>query len=272
MTQTHRDAPTLRVRLLDGLGALRHDIVTNAGAPTAFDWRTFWVLILCSVLSTLFYYYARPNFYHNHLDKMVEAALGMTGHPLRSVLPYWYWAVASLVIRVLIPLGCIVFWFRESPRDYGFRLWERGHGKLYLGLYLVMAPLLVAASYTKSFQEKYPFYDDAQKSIAHFLSYEIAYGIQFASLEAFFRGFMIFALFKRFGYQGVVIMTIPYCMIHFSKPVSETLGAVVAGLVLGYMAIQSRSWLPGALLHWSIGFTMDLLCLWHEGFFKHLGD
>lgn len=263
------DTPrSLKDRALDLLGALRHDVATNGGAPTAFDARTFWVLILCSVLSTLFYYYARPNFYHSALKGAAEAALGMAGHPLSSVLPYWYWGAASILIRVLIPLAVIVLCFRESPRDYGFRIWERGHGKLYLGLYIFMAPLLVAASFLKSFQDKYPFYDDAHKSWAHLITYELAYGIQFASLEAFFRGFMIFALFKRFGYQGVVIMTIPYCMIHFSKPVPETLGAVVAGLVLGYMAIQSRSWLPGALLHWSIGFTMDVLCLWHRGFFS----
>jgi uncharacterized protein len=264
-----REQGSLKTRLLDAAGALRHDIVTNGGAPTAFDWRTFWVLILCSVLSTIFYYYARPNFYNSHLRDVVEGALGMTKHPLRSVLPYWYWAASSLFVRVVIPLCCIVFWFKESPRNYGFRLWERGHGKLYLAFYLAMAPLLTAASFLKSFQSKYPFYDDAGKSWTHLISYELAYGIQFASLEAFFRGFMIFALFKRFGYQGVVIMTIPYCMIHFSKPVPETLGAVIAGLLLGYMALQSRSWLPGALLHWSIGFTMDVLCLWHKGFFTH---
>jgi hypothetical protein len=57
-----REQGSLKTRLLDAAGALRHDIVTNGGAPTAFDWRTFWVLILCSVLSTIFYYYARPNF------------------------------------------------------------------------------------------------------------------------------------------------------------------------------------------------------------------
>lgn len=259
-------------RLLNALGTLHRDVITNGGAPLAFDARTFWVLILCSVISTLFYYYARPSFYYSHLQNDVEALLGMASpHPLRGVLSYWYWALASIVVRVILPLLCIVVWFCESPLDYGFGPWKRGHGKYYLGLYFVMLPLLVAASFLPSFQAKYPFYADAHLSWRHFLGFELAYGIQFASLEAFFRGFMVFALFKRFGYQGVVIMTIPYCMIHFSKPVPETLGAIVAGLVLGYMAIQSRSWWPGALLHWSIGFTMDVLCLWHKGFFSLSG-
>ena len=49
--------------------------------------------------------------------------------------------------------------------------------------------------------------------------------MQFWSLEAFFRGFFIFGLRRRFGYYSVIIMTIPYCMIHFNKPITETLGA-----------------------------------------------
>ena len=122
-------------------------------------------------------------------------------------------------------------------------------------------PLLVAMSFTKSFQGKYPFYKAAGDSWQQFVAFELAYGVQFAALEAFFRGFLVFALFKRFGYFGVVIMTLPYCLIHFGKPPAETLGAIVAGLVLGFMALHSKSWLPGALVHWSVGFTMDVACI-----------
>jgi membrane protease YdiL (CAAX protease family) len=119
--------------------------------------------------------------------------------------------------------------------------------------------VLVVVSTMESFQQKYPFYDHATDSLVHFVAYEVAYGIQFFSLEAFFRGFLVFALFKKFGYYAVVIMTVPYCMIHFGKPPAETLGAIVAGLILGYLAVQSRSWIPGAFLHWGVGLTMDVL-------------
>ena len=67
----------------------------------------------------------------------------------------------------------------------------------------------------------------------------------------------------------LVIMTIPYCMIHFGKPMPETLAAIVAGLVLGYLALKSKSWLYGALLHWAIGITMDLLSIFHKGGFTN---
>lgn len=233
----------------------------NAGAPVAFDWQTAGVFVATCVLLTAFYYWGRPSFVRGGVELQLAGALDLDASFFRGLLPYWYWALASLVLRVAIPLALIVWWFGDRPRDYGFRMWKPGHGRIYLGLYLVMLPVLVIASFSESFQRKYPFYDEASRSLAHFLGYELAYTTQFFALEAFFRGFVVFALFKRFGYYAVAIMTIPYCMIHFSKPAPETFGAIVAGLVLGYLAVESRSWVPGALLHAGVGVTMDVLCI-----------
>ena len=127
--------------------------------------------MLACILLTLFFYYARPNFYRRHLELLVAEALGMEQSTWRGLLPYWYWSATSFTLRMLIPLGCIVFWFRESPRDYGFRLWEKGHGRFYLGLYLLLLPLLVLASFEPSFQAKYPFFKGAGTSWLHLLSY-----------------------------------------------------------------------------------------------------
>ena len=238
----------------------RAELRTNGGAPITLDTRTVGVLVVTCVLLTVFFYYGRPGFFRARaIETWLAGALELDKSVYRSLIPYWGWALASIVLRILIPLACIIWWFRDSPREYGFRLWEKGHAKIYALLYFIMLPILAAMSFTDSFQSKYPFYDQATDSVAHFLLYEVAYGVQFFSLEAFFRGFLIFALFKKFGYYAVVIMTVPYCMIHFSKPVPETLGAIIAGLALGYLAIQSKSWLPGALLHWGVGVTMDLL-------------
>ncbi len=44
---------------------------------------------------------------------------------------------------------------------------------------------------------------------------------------------------------------------HIGKPEAEVLGAVVAGLVLCYLAMRSRSIWPGVLLHSLVASTMD---------------
>lgn len=249
------------------LDTLRQDFAHNHGVAIPFDARTSALAVVICVLLTLFYYFARPSFYHSNLAGDVERVLGMTQSPWRGLLPYYYWALSSTTLRLLIPAACIIFWFKEPLGDYGFQRWKRGHAKIYAGFYALMFPLLAAVSFLPSFQSKYPFYKAAASSWQQFIAYELALGVQFAALEGFFRGFIIFALFKRFGYHAITIMTIPYCMIHFGKPLPETLGSIVAGFALGYMAIKSRSWLPGALLHWSIGLTLDVLVIMHRGGF-----
>src|SRR5690606_8230997 len=83
------------------------------------------------------------------------------------------------------------------------------------------------------------------------------------SLEFFFRGFMLKALAPRLGSSAIFVMVVPYCMIHFGKAMPETLGAIVAGLVLGTLAMRTRSIWGGVLLHIAVALTMDLLAVEH---------
>jgi membrane protease YdiL (CAAX protease family) len=244
------------------LSEARDDLRTNGPSPIALDWRDLTVLLVVCISLTLYYYFGRPQVFRMHFEAQVLEALSVSGdHPWAGLLPFAWWSLCSVGLRIALPLGVIVFVLRDSPRDYGFRLWERGHAWIYALFFVLMVPVLVAASFDTSFQAKYPLLRAAGESWQLFVLYELTYGVQFFALEAFLRGFMIFALFERFGYYAVVIMTIPYMMVHFGKPLPETLGSIVAGLLLGYLALKSKSWLPGALLHWAIGLTMDGLCV-----------
>ena len=60
-------------------------------------------------------------------------------------------------------------------------------------------------------------------------------------------------------------MVIPYCMIHFQKTAAESLGSVVAGFLLGWMAMRSRSLWGGVLVHTVIAIEMDLMSLIQKG-------
>jgi membrane protease YdiL (CAAX protease family) len=51
--------------------------------------------------------------------------------------------------------------------------------------------------------------------------YWAGYALQFVGVEAFFRGYLTFGLAPRFGWLAVPIMTVPYTMIHFAKPMPE---------------------------------------------------
>ena len=70
---------------------------------------------------------------------------------------------------------------------------------------------------------------------------------------------------KRFGFYSILVMTIPYCMIHFGKPLPETLAAIIAGVVLGVLSLKSNSIWLGVAIHFSVAITMDFCSLWQSG-------
>lgn len=233
------------------------------------DRKAIVTLIASVVLIVVFAYWGRPSFFRRY-QGMVAGLMGWSPeHEFYSMLPYIYWAATSLLIRVLIPMVIVVYLFRERPWDNGFRI--RGVTplvKIYPLLFIGMLPVLFLASLSSGFQNKYPFYDQAALGWDHFVLYETAHGIEFMGVEAFFRGFMTFGLFARFGYSGLFIMVIPYCMVHFGKPAAEVFAAIPAGLLLGYLALKTRSWFYGALLHWAVAITMDLMVIMQEGGFR----
>ncbi len=232
------------------------------GAP-ALDRETVVVFVLATLLLIVFQYFGKPEFYRTSalaalLKPTAERWLGAQA----GLAPYAYWGVTSVLLRTVIPLTAVALLFRASPRDFGWR-WRGtlSHAPTYIGLWLFMLPLLLAASTMPSFQAKYPFYRGAMAGGFTFWGYELAYGLQFMGVEAFFRGFLTFSLFKKFGNYALFIMAIPYVMIHFNKPLPEVVGALVAALVLGVLALRAKSFIPGFFLHWAIGITMDVLAI-----------
>lgn len=221
------------------------------------------MLVIAIVLLVVFQYFGKPESYRGSAlatawEPIANAWLGSHA----DLAPFAHWGLASVVIRILVPFAIIRWAFREPLSAYGWR-W-RGivkHLPAYAGLYLLMVPMIVWASTQASFQAKYPFYRGAVDGGAAFWGYELLYGAQFAGVEFFFRGFLTFALFRRFGWNAVLIMAIPYVMVHFNKPLPETFGALGAGLVLGAMALRAGSCVPGIFVHWAVGITMDVLAI-----------
>ena len=153
---------------------------------------------------------------------------------------------------------------RGRLRDYG--LSTRGmsrHVWIYVALFAAILPIVIVASYTKPFVATYPFYKYAGRSWTDFIAWELMYAASFVALEFFFRGFLLFALERQMGAYAIFVMVVPYCMIHFNKPVAEVCGAIFAGVVLGTLAMATRSIWCGVLIHISVAWTMDCLALLH---------
>ena len=161
----------------------------------------------------------------------------------------------------------IKFIFKMRLRDFGLKLKiKRQYYLIYLGMFLIVQPVIIYASTREDFRAIYPFFRGAFNApVSDIIICEIAYLSTFIALEFFFRGFLVHGTKRRFGAYAIFAMAFPYCMIHFGKPMPETLGAIVAGIVLGFMSLKTGSVGMGAALHIAIAWTMDGLAIWRAG-------
>jgi uncharacterized protein len=178
-----------------------------------------------------------------------------------------YWVFSVLLFYFVIPAVIIKFIFRQSLSQYGLT----GRSlfsdlKVYALMLLVMLPLVYYFSKTSSFQQRYPFlhFEENNVVFSELIKWELLYLMQFFAGEFFFRGFMLHGLKPRVGFYSVFVMTVPYCMIHFGKPLPETLAAIIAGVALGCLSLKSRSIWLGVMIHFSVGLSMDMASLFQK--------
>jgi membrane protease YdiL (CAAX protease family) len=191
---------------------------------------------------------------------------GVPGGHLAGLL---YWVGGSLITYVALPVLVIKLVMRRRVRDFGLAVRGiLGSSWIYLLMFLFMIPLLFYFSGTARFQHTYPFYKPGagEPLWPAFVTWELSYWAQFVALEFFFRGFVVHGTRHRFGVYSIFVMTVPYCMIHFGKPMPETFAAIAAGVILGFMSVKTRSIWLGAALHIAVAVSMDTLALWRMGY------
>ena len=215
------------------------------------------ILLGSAILLTVYRFISSRTFYRKHLAKYFAHL------PLAGLYRHYFWFLTSLITLLLLPMLVVKFGAKGRLRDYGCRL---SNGKLSwgfaLGGWILMIPvLLLVVHLFPAFQAKYPLNKLAAASWKTLLLYELAYGAYLFAWEFFFRGFMLFGLEKRFGNYSILIQTIPFAVMHYSKPFPEAAGSIVAGLLLGAVAFETRSFIYGAAIHWLVAASMDLICV-----------
>ena len=179
------------------------------------------------------------------------------------------WFALSAVFAYAVVPGLVVKLFlREKLADFGAGV--RGVAAdwpVYLAFAAVMLPVVYLCSAEPRFQEVYPFYRVNTRADVgpRFVRWELVYALQFVGLEFFFRGFLVHGTKHRFGVYAVFLMVVPYCMIHFHKPLPETLGSIAAGVALGVVSLATRSVWPGAALHVLVAWGIDASILFRRG-------
>jgi membrane protease YdiL (CAAX protease family) len=221
-----------------------------------FKEKTFWLksIFIIAVLS---------------LDSSIPFLLPLVESYLPLSLQYWgYKVIVNLISLFTVVLPIFIFYCiieKKTNHYYGLQL-KHVDLKPYFIMLLIMFPLLLTASFDESFLKQYPMY---KTSSAHLYLevpewvtvaiYELAYGLDFITVELLFRGFLVIGMLSVLGRGGVLAMAVVYCFLHFSKPAGEAISSIAGGYILGVVAYETRSIWGGIIVHMGIAWMMELL-------------
>ncbi len=183
-----------------------------------------------------------------------------------------YWLIVLQLPAKLLLLVCMLAACRKAGLLEGNNLRESVglttksfNARPYFLLLALLVPLIALASTQPDFLRFYP----KVKNIAFIngytspvwpwkLLYELSYGLDFLSIELFFRGLLVIGLVRMVGPQAILPMAAFYCTIHFGKPLGECISSFFGGLVLGVLAYRTRSILGGLIVHLGLAWMMEL--------------
>jgi membrane protease YdiL (CAAX protease family) len=122
-----------------------------------------------------------------------------------------------------------------------------------------MLPILWVVSDSAAFQSVYPHAQTVRTDWTLFLIYEGMFILYFIGWEFIWRGYVLFGLLKHTGATvAVLVQMIPFVILHFGKPLPETLGSIAAGIALGALSVRTRSFWYAVLIHWTVMLTIDI--------------
>ncbi len=229
------------------------------------------VLLLGAVIIVSFQSFGSAGFFNRNF------ATSFDGWPKSGMYDYLYWFGSSFAWLFVLPIMIIVAMPGRRLGAFGLGLGDWRFGvRAALVLYVVMLPVLAAASFWPNFIGYYPMSGWVRGEIsayaaggsnAHltsFVLYEMAYASYFIGWEFFHRGFLTIGLQPVLGWYAVFVVAIPFGILHVGKPMPEAYGAIIASVVLGWLAVRTRSSWYGFALHASIAVTMDVLAVLHQ--------
>jgi membrane protease YdiL (CAAX protease family) len=127
----------------------------------------------------------------------------------------------------------------------------------------LMIGIAILTGHNAAFFDVYPLnatlrQQHASISVNVFVIHSICYLGYYVGWEFLFRGFVQHGLSERCGIPtAILIQTTVSAMLHYGHPAGEVFGAVIAGLVWGFIAYRSRSLLSGFGQHALLGIVLD---------------
>lgn len=183
----------------------------------------------------------------------------------------WSFKVSNNLLSLfttILPLVLLSIWLGHK-QTHGFGLNNNLFDtQPYFQMLLLMLPVLVIASFLPGFLNQYPMYNSGnsihnypQPELLYASIYELAYGLNFISVELFFRGFLVIGLMSIAGRKVILAMAASYCFLHFGKPAGEAISSIFGGYLLGIIAYETKSIWGGVIIHIGIAWSMEIVAI-----------
>jgi len=185
-------------------------------------------------------------------------------HDYFGLFPAKYGIVERAITRGAFLLGTSFLFsllvLRENPLELGLGLGDCQTWAKYSLLFALLmgTVILIASRADESFARYYPAYKPARDSHRVFLLYSLSGVFYVLAWEYFFRGFLLFSLEKKYGDFAVVLQMVPFVILHVGKPELEAYSSILGGLILGVLALRTRSMWPCFLIHAFVAVWMDV--------------
>lgn len=182
----------------------------------------------------------------------------VTRNQLGEKRAYFLHFFAAFVLFFVVPI--MTLWvFGKSPVDYGLKIGHFRLGMIYSGIGLGVGLLIsFFSSRNEEISRFYPFSKASMNSGRDFWIYESAYLLfYYSGWEFLFRGVLLFALAEIDPMLGITLQVIPSALLHIGHPQSETWGAVIGGILFGWIAYSTGSVFYSWLIHAGLGISLD---------------
>lgn len=241
-------------QILYMLNFFKYELIWVRNTIRSLDKKILIIFLSVAILQTISWYYTSRRFFRQNLLPHFQSM------PSVDLLNFLYWFIGDFITYFILPILIIRFLLRENTKDYGLCAGDHRKGLQFtIPAVLLMLIILWFVSSGISFSYTYPQLASARDNWGIFLIFETGMMIYMFAWEFIWRGFFLFGLERKFGYYSIMIQTIPFVILHNGKPELEAFSSIAGGIILGVIALRTRSFLYGFFIHYFIILNIDLL-------------
>jgi len=224
--------------------------------------KTAVILLSTTLLYILYRYEGSSRFFITFLGRADDFSLVQA----RSV---YYQCAAAFFLLGVIPMCIVRIGFREKLGEYGVFF-----KKPFVSLFITVAgiafitPFVYFGARRPELNSLYPLVQNSGDSPVNFLKSALFYLLYYIGYEFCFRGFLFMGIREDVGdIQAIMVSLLATVLLHVTQPQSETLMAVLAGIVFPLIVRRLKTLWPGIFIHAYTGIALDYWIIMGRGGF-----